>query len=193
MTTHSHKGFFISLVFGLVIGFVLGCWLCNREQSAVTNTSSVIDTIRYYKPIPYKPNQVAINNSALPRLLFAPTDTLVKTIIETDKGDSIEVSFPIEQREYKDSTYYAVVSGAVVGDRRPSLDYIETYSKTTTSEVVLQPKRLRPYIGCSVGIFGTWSIGVGGGVLIKDHHAVGAEYEKTQMDNRIKLKYSYLF
>jgi hypothetical protein len=126
-------------------------------------------------------------------LVFAPADTVVKTIIQTERGDSVEVSFPVEQRVYQDSTYRAVVSGAVVGNRRPTLDYIETYNHTTTSEVVLHPKKIRPYIGASVGIFGTWSVGVGGGLLIKDHHAVGAEYERTQTDNYIQLKYSYLF
>jgi hypothetical protein len=107
--------------------------------------------------------------------------------------DSVEVAFPVEQREYRDSTYYAIVSGAVVGDRRPTLDYIETYEKTTTSEVVLKPKKVRLYVGGSVGVFGTWSVGAGGGLLIKDRHMIGAEYERMQNDNLIKLRYNYLF
>jgi hypothetical protein len=118
---------------------------------------------------------------------------VVKTIVQTERGDSVEVSFPVEQRIYQDSTYRAVVSGAVVGNRRPTLDYIETYNRTTTSEVVLKPKKIRPYIGASVGIFGTWSVGVGGGLLIKDHHAVGAEYERMKNDNLVKLRYNYIF
>jgi hypothetical protein len=125
-------------------------------------------------------------------MIFAPADTVVKTIIVRET-DSVKVEFPVERREYRDSTYYAIVSGVVVGDRGPTLDYIETYNKTITNSVVVKPKAVRPYIGASVGVFGTWSVGVGGGLLVKDHHAVGAEYERTQTDNNIKLKYSYLF
>lgn len=190
---HSHSSFFISLVLGLVCGLFLGYWLCGRGQIPTSSTTIEVDTTKYYKPIPTPSNELSSFTLQLPKLIFAPADTVVKTIIQTERGDSVEVSFPIEQRVYQDSTYRAVVSGAVVGNRRPTLDYIETYNRTTTSEVVLHPKKIRPYIGASVGIFGTWSVGVGGGLLIKDHHAVGAEYERTQTDNYIQLKYSYLF
>ena len=156
------KSFFIGLVLGLVIGFILGWWLCNRDGAVLTNTTSVVDTIKYYKPIPYERKETTVNGFALPRMIFAPADTVVKTKVVVENGDSVEVSFPVEQREYRDSTYYAIVSGAVVGDRRPTLDYIETYEKTTTSEVVLKPKKVRLYVGGSVGVFGTWSVGAGG-------------------------------
>lgn len=189
---HSHSSFFISLVLGLVCGCALGWWLCGREQTYNTTTITKVDTSRYYQPIAISRNELSSKTLQLPKLLFAPADTVVKTMVVIEK-DSVEVSFPVEQRVYQDSTYRAVVSGAVVGNRRPTLDYIETYNRTTTSEVVLHPKKIRPYIGASVGIFGTWSVGVGGGLLIKDHHAVGAEYERTQTDNYIQLKYSYLF
>lgn len=191
---HSYsKGFFIaSLVLGLVCGCALGWWLCGREPSYSTTTITKVDTLRYYKPIAIARNELSSKTLQLPKLLFAPADTVVKTIVVIEK-DSVEVSFPVEQREYRDSTYYAIVSGAVVGDRRPTLDYIETYEKTTTSIVVKEPKKVRWYVGGSVGIFGTWSVGAGGGLLIKDHHAVGAEYERIKTDNLVKLKYSYLF
>ena len=189
MTSHSHKGFFIGFVFGLISGLLLGYWLCNRGQTSITTTKiTVIDTVKYYQPKPYQPNIDKDYRVNLPKFLFAPADTVVNVVV-----DSVELSFPVERIEYRDSTYYAIVSGAVVGNRRPTLDYIETYNRTTTSEVVLHPRKIRPYVGASVGIFGTWSVGVGGGLLVKDHHAVGAEYERTQTDNNIKLKYSYLF
>lgn len=194
MTIHSHsKGFFIAnLVLGLVCGCALGWWLCDREQAYNTTTTTKVDTLRYYKPIAISRNELSSKTLQLPKLLFAPADTVVKTMVVIEK-DSVEVSFPVEQREYKDSTYYAIVSGAVVGGRRPTLDYIETYEKTTTSEVVLEPKKVRLYVGGSVGVFGTWSIGAGGGLLIKDRHMIGAEYERMQNDNLIKLRYNYLF
>jgi hypothetical protein len=191
--THSHKGFFIGLVFGLIIGLLLGCWLCNRGQILSKKTTIKIDTTRYYRPISTPTNELSSKTLQLPKLIFAPADTVVKTIVQTERGDSVEVSFSIEQRVYQDSTYKAVISGAVVGNRRPTLDYIETYNRTTTSEVVLKPKKVRPYIGASVGIFGAWSIGIGGGLLIKDHHAVGAEYARMKNNNLVKLRYNYIF
>lgn len=189
---HSLKGVFIVLVFGLVVGFVLGWWLCNRGQAdIVTTVETTIDTTKYYNPKPIEPTIVE-RIVTIPKLVYVPADTIVKTIVRVER-DTIEVSYPVEQREYKDSTYYAVISGAVVGERRPTLDYIETYNKTTTIMQAKPPKKLRPYVGASVGVFGTWSVGINGGVLIKDHHAVGAGYERTQTDNRLKLNYSYLF
>lgn len=188
MENHSRKSLIIVWVLGLVIGLFLGGRLWHREQTVSTTTISVVDTIRYYKPTPIETASLTNNRSGLPRLLFAPADTIVTTIV-----DSVEVSFPIEQREYKDSTYRAVISGAVVGGRRPTLDFIETYNRTTLHSTIVQPKKVRPYIGASVGVFGAWSVGVGGGLLIKDHHAVGAEYERTKAENLIKLRYSYIF
>lgn len=193
MDNHSLKSFFIVLVLGLVCGLFLGWWLCNRGQVISTITTIEVDTIKYYEPIPTPRNELVNKTIDLPRLLFAPADTIVKTIVQSEKGDSVEVAFPVEQREYRDSTYYAIVSGAVVGERRPTLDYIETYNKNTTSEVVLAPKKFRPYVGGSVGVFGVWSAGIGAGALIKDHHAVGVEYERMQSNNAVKINYNYLF
>lgn len=192
MNEHSRKGFVIGLVLGLiclVVGFALGCWLCGREQAISVKTITKVDTVKYYKPMPYfNPDNYKIR---LPMILYAPADTVVKTMIVTEKGDSTEVKFPVEQREYRDSTYRAIISGAVVGNRRPTLDYIETYNTTITSEVVVQPKKVRPYVSGSVGVFGTWSVSVGGGLLINNQHAFGVEYERTKTDNRLRLNYAY--
>lgn len=50
------------------------------------------------------------------------------SIIETYKRDTVAVPIPIEQRTYTDdSTYLCKISGY-----HPTLDYIETYQKTTT-------------------------------------------------------------
>ena len=190
--SHSLKGFFIGLGLGLVCGLVLGCWLCGRDQTITTNTITKIDTVKYYKPVPIPKRELSRKTLRLPIMIFAPADTVVKTIIVRET-DSVKVEFPVERREYRDSTYYAIVSGVVVGDRGPTLDYIETYNKTITNSVVVKPKAVRPYIGASVGVFGTWSVGVGGGVLINDRHALGVEYMRTSQNNSIQLKYNYLF
>jgi hypothetical protein len=140
------------------------------------------------KPIPYK--EEIIKKDTIPMYIYIPADTVF-----LHRVDSVLIEIPveIEKREYKDPKYKAIISGAKIGDIRPTLDYIETYNVTTTTTMMVEPKKIRPYIGTSVGVFGTWSVGIGGGLFIKDHHAVGAEYERTQTDNRFKVKYSYIF
>lgn len=181
MTT---RGFFIVLLV-FSVGVALG-W-CSRERTLLTERVEVVDTIRYYAPQPYTAPRFD-NLYTPPRLLFAPKDTVVYTRV-----DSVEVAFRVEQREYRDSTYRAIVSGAVVGERRPTLDYIETYERTTTSTVVIPPKKVRLFVGGGVGIGRGWSVSLGGGVLLKDHHAIGVEYERTTSDNLARVRYSYLF
>lgn len=87
-----------------------------------------IDTVAYEKPQLYREVTTPVS-VRVPRLLFAPTDTLhTVTVIR----DSVEIELPFERREYKDSTYYAVVSGVSVGGYRPTLEHIETYNTTIT-------------------------------------------------------------
>lgn len=178
------------LAIAVGVGVALG-WLMFHRERVVSERTTIVDTVRYYQPIPYTlPRDYRVN---VPQFVFAPADTVVKVVVQTEQGDSTKVEFPIERREYRDSTYRAIVSGAVVGERRPTLDYIETYNRTTTESVVLQPKKVRLYVGGSVGVFGAWSVSAGGGVLIQDHHLVGIEYERTKTANQIELRYGYVF
>lgn len=190
MIERSRWGYIALGVVILGLGVGLGWLLFHRDISASRVT--VVDTVRYYKPQLYIPPASSYRVN-VPQFVFAPADTVVKVVVQTEQGDSTKVSFPIEQREYRDSTYRAIVSGAVVGERRPTLDYIETYNRTTTESVVLQPKKVRLYVGGSVGVFGAWSVSAGGGLLIQDHHLVGVEYERTKTANQIELRYGYVF
>lgn len=127
---------FVSLLLGIAIG-----WFMHLPQK-IAEVEQRIDTVYYAKPTP-----IAVSTERrivnVPRLLFAPADTV--TICNglpddnsADVGkmvDSITLDVAIEHREYSDSTYRAVVSGAVVGDIRPTLDFIETYNRTTTITV----------------------------------------------------------
>lgn len=75
--------------------------------------------------------------------------------------DTLFMSLPKEQKTYKSAEYMAIVSGIF-----PSLDYIETYSLTTTiTKTITEPRKK---IGFSVGvgpsvIWSPWK-GVDGGV-----------------------------
>lgn len=175
--------FIIILVFS--VGVALG--YCSRERTLLTERVEVVDTLRYYAPQPYTAPQFD-NLYTPPRLLFAPKDTVVYTRV-----DSVEVAFRVERREYRDSTYRAIISGAVVGERRPTLDYIETYERTTTSTVVIPPKKVRLFVGGGIGIGKGWSVSVGGGLLLNDHHAISVGYERVANDNLAKIGYHYLF
>lgn len=152
---------FIALLFGFALGWFL------RPPQEVVGAEQRIDTVYYAKPTPIVVStERRIVNA--PRLLFAPADTVkvVQAVAIADKGDSITLDVAIEHREYGDSTYHAVVSGPVVGDLRPTLDFIETYNRTTTITVerpkrfavtagigaAYTPKGFQPYVGVGVGI-----------------------------------------
>ncbi len=121
---------FIALLLGIALGWFL------RPQQKIVEVEQRIDTVYYAKPTP-----IAISTERrivnVPRLLFAPADTVkvVRTVAVADEGDSVTLDVAIEHREYRDSTYRVVVSGAVVGDIHPTLDFIETYNRTTTITV----------------------------------------------------------
>lgn len=152
---------FIALLLGIALGW------CLRPPQKTVEVEQRIDTVYYAKPTP-----VAVSTERhivnVPRLLFAPADTVtvVRTVTVADKSDSVTLDVAIEHREYRDSTYRAVVSGAVVGDIRPTLDFIETYNRTTTITVerrkrfavtagvgaAYTPKGFQPYVGVGVGV-----------------------------------------
>lgn len=156
---------FIYIFIALLFGFALGWFM--RPPQEIASVEQRIDTVYYAKPTP-----IAVSTERrivnVPRLLFAPADTVkvVQTVAVADKGDSVTLDVAIEHREYRDSTYRAVVSGAVVGEVHPSLDFIETYNRTTTITVerpkrfavtagvgaAYTPKGFQPYVGVGVGV-----------------------------------------
>lgn len=166
------------------MGFVVGVWLSPRHKAI--STSSTIDTVVYYKPLPVNSTIAEVRTLSFPKLLFAPADTVVKTTTIFVEGDSVRLDIPVERREYRDSSYYAVVSGAVVGDIRPTLDLIEVYNRSTTIEV--KPPTFRPYVSGSVG---KSSIGAGVGAFI-NRHGIGADYYYINGQSYVMARYSFL-
>ena len=174
----------IALVVGVFVGLLLG-----REHSVVT-THTTVDTVVYYRPLPTAIATTEVRTISVPRLLFAPADTIHTTTTIVVKGDSVRVDVPIEHREYRDSTYYAVVSGAVVGDIHPTLESIETYAKNTVQTTYVYPPKVRPYIS---GAFGKQSVGAGAGILICNKHAVGVDYTYAGGQGSVMARYSFVF
>lgn len=115
----------------LLAGTLLGYRLQPRQEQVAEKVR--VHTVYYAKPMP---SRISTERYAItvPRLLFVPSDTVkvVQTVVVADAGDSVTLDVAIEHREYSDSTYRAVVSGPVVGDVHPTLDFMETYNQTTT-------------------------------------------------------------
>lgn len=171
----------------LAIGFFAGL-LLGKEHRVVT-THTTVDTVIHYKPIHTASATTQVRIISLPRLLFAPADTVHTTTVIV-KGESVELQVPIERREYRDSAYYAVVSGAVVGDIHPTLESIETYAKNTVQTTYVHPPKVRPYVS---GTFGKQSIGAGGGVILFDKHGIGADFIYTGGQGRVMARYTFIF
>lgn len=106
------------------------------------------------------------------------------------KTDSVQVPVNFERRTYGDDRYRAVVSGAVIGDIRPTLESIDIYSKTETRIVEHKAPMFRPYIRGSVG---KELLGLGGGVSIKDRVDIDVQYMRIGDDNMVVFGANYRF
>lgn len=149
-------------IFALLTAFALGYWLGTRSVEVVESLR--IDTVFYEKPRPINTSREVVSVT-IPKLLFAPTDTLTQTVV-VSVGDSVHLQLAIEHREYRDSTYHARISGPAVGDYGPTLDWIETYDRTRTLTVTKRhrfavtagvggaytPRGFQPYVGVGVGV-----------------------------------------
>lgn len=130
----------------LAVTFLGGWWLGRYVSRPETVERVRIDTVFYERPQPFAVTErpVAVN---VPRMLFAPADTVERTVIV---GDSVPVTVTERTLEYRDSTYYARVVGPVVGPLGPRLDYFETYNKTVERvQLVREPSvwELGPALG----------------------------------------------
>lgn len=158
----------IYLLAALVAGAMLFGLGYRRGVSSVEIQTEVrIDTVFYERPQPvsFSDRLVRVN---VPRLLFVPADTVVRVVEAASGADSVQMEVPVRTLEYRDSTYYARVSGPVIGDLAPRLDWIETYNRTITRTVT---KRSRFAVTAGVGVGYTPhgfqpTIGVQAGVVL---------------------------
>lgn len=160
------KRLIIYLLSALVAGALLFGWGYRRGAASVGIRSEVrIDTVFYEQPQPvnFSDRLVRVN---VPKLLFAPADTVVRVVEAANGTDSVQMEIPVRTLEYRDSTYYARVVGPVVGSLAPRLDWIETYDRTITQTVTKRnrfavtagvgvgytPQGLQPTVGVQVGV-----------------------------------------
>lgn len=119
--------------------------LTGMGTAATIDTTTVIDTIPYYKPVAKDSVVVRYVTARLP----IAKDTAAEQNHFAEVGimaDSVTVNVPITQKRYSDSTYTAYVSGY-----QPSLDSIFVYPRTT----VIRERTYKPpnkwHIGLSAG------------------------------------------
>lgn len=163
----------------LLICFLLAgaFWLGRRSvrPSIETIETVRVDTIYRDRPILVASTLRPVTIS-VPRLLFVQSDTTGTPAVDIDSiemgiprtADSVAVEIPIETRTYRDSLLTARVSGPVVGDFHPTLDWYEVYGHTRTitntvtkrnrfavtagAGVAWTPEGIRPTVGVQVGV-----------------------------------------
>lgn len=181
-----------------IIGLVVLCvliFILGRKSVAEQEITTIerVDTVVVEKPMPYKVE--IVRKVSVPVYVTTPADTVVENkgdVEEKDSADStlVEVPVEVERREYKSEEYRAVVSGAKIGDLRPTLESMEIYNHSTTSVVEIKPPLFTPYISAcgGKGIFG-----VGGGVSIMDKVDVGAKYLRVNNKDAWVIEASWRF
>lgn len=175
-----------SLLIGLfAIGLMVTSFIIGRKSVNIPEITTEIrwDTLTIEKPVPYKVEKVRTEYVYVP----TPSDTVVKEIVRVD---SVLVAVDIERRVYQDSLYRAIVSGAVVGDIRPTLESMDIYAKTETRTIEYKAPMFRPYIRGSVG---RELMGIGGGVSIKDRVDVDVQYMRMGTKNMVVVGANYRF
>ena len=143
-------------IVALAATFLGGWWLGQYVSRPEIVERARAETVFYERPKPFAVTErlVAVN---VPRMLFAPADTVDRTVIVTD---SAQITVTERTLEYRDSTYYARVVGPVVGPLGPRLDYFETYNKTIERVQLVR----EPYAWEVGPAMGTWMTTDGSGV-----------------------------
>lgn len=176
----------IFAIIGIILCFAISFLVGRKSVNIPTITTEIRwDTLHIEKPIPYEIEKVRTEYVYVP----TPADTVVLER-EVVHIDSVLVAVDIERRVYGDERYRAVVSGAVVGDIRPTLESMDIYQKTEIRTIGYKAPTFRPYIRGSVG---RELMGIGGGVSIKDRVDVDVQYMRMGNKNMVVIGANYRF
>jgi hypothetical protein len=187
MDNHQIKAAFYALLAIIFIAICIGCFSLGRNSVEIPKATTEIrwDTLHIEKPVPQYVDKVRTEYVYVP----TPSDTVVLER-EVVRIDSVLVDVDIERRVYGDEHYRAVVSGAVVGDIRPTLESMDIYQKTEMRTMEYKAPTFRPYIRGSVG---RELMGIGGGVSIKDRVDVDVQYMRMGNRNMVVVGANYRF
>lgn len=85
------------VLLALIALFLAGWWLGRRSVGGSVVERTRIDTVFFERPqsVTHSRQLVSVN---IPKLLFAPADTVFKTVIAPDGTDSVPVRLPFERR-----------------------------------------------------------------------------------------------
>lgn len=127
----------IAIVLSLTLGFIGGRYGSVKHPPLVSDTivhrDTVVDTVEYRQPVPIDSIVLRYVPIKLP-------------VADTVRADSVYVEVPIQQKEYKDSTYRAWVSGF-----NAKLDSIQIYQRTITVTQHIRAPYRRWGLGLQVG------------------------------------------
>lgn len=168
-------------IIGVISLIALSFFIGRKSVQPTITTKIKWDTLRVEVPVPYEVEKVRTEYVYVP----TPANTVV-----IERVDSVLVAVDVERRVYQDSSYRAVVSGAVVGDIHPTLDHIDIYSRSETRIIEHKAPMFRPYIRGSVG---RELMGIGGGVSIKDRVDIDVQYMRFGNDNMVVFGANYRF
>ena len=174
----SRKSLEIALAFLALTGFVIGCYglFCIRGACrgvSLCDTTTYVDTLVYYQPVPrdsavvrYETRWLALAEKPdtdvsgtvvdepyadAQRNVAIGVDTLVNDVAANDMPpDSVRVIVPITQKSYETDEYKAWVSGY-----EPNLDSIFVFPKST----VIHEHSYKPPNKWHIGITGGYGYG----------------------------------
>ena len=172
----------LGIAFACVAIFFMG--RCSVGKQEIT-TIERVDTVVVEKPMPYKVE--VVRKVSVPVYVPTPADTVVVARVDSVL---VEVPVEVERREYKSEEYRAVVSGAKIGDLRPTLESMEVYSRSKVQIVEHKVPWIRPYVSASGG---RGLFGVGGGISVKQKVDVGAMYLRVDNKDKWAIMASYRF
>jgi hypothetical protein len=147
MTENTAKFLQVMAALMFAAGIVLYCGMRFRPASPEVIVREVhdtvvqvrVDTLVAYKPVPFNVYTV---------------DTLYVPVAVPGQHDTVWAALPWEEKEYRDTTYRAVVEGF-----RPGLKEIEVYQRTktvtVTERVKVEPSRWSWGVQAGVGTNGT--------------------------------------
>ena len=148
-------------------GYFIGRGFDHAADDVKSDTTTVIDTVRFMKPVPKDSLVVRYITRKLP-LRRDSAGVSSSQIAENKKScDSAETIIPITSKKYEDSLYTAYVSGY-----HASLDSIFVRKQTTVITNTLTKTKTRRFgIGINAGIgYGTTS------KRIEPYIGIGATY-----------------
>ena len=133
----------------LIAGAFTGGYFAGRGRKPQVQRDTVIKVETYRDTVTvYEPKEVT--KTIIRKEYIAVTDTFVR-------NDTTYIEMPVERKEYRDSNYYAVVSGI-----RPQLDEISVYpeTKVITKEITVYEERkpTRFGVGLQVGFGAQYGI-----------------------------------